>query len=141
MRPLGVDLGVTEAAKAAAAGGAETEILKIAGGEARRITKDAVLQAASKGDKLALELIANAGTSLGIKISYLVNFLNPEIVVIGGGMERAGDILLDAVRNAIKRFAFEEPASTVKVVPSLLGDDSIVLGAAALSARELFIQA
>lgn len=141
MRPLGVDLGVSDAARASLAKGAQTEIMKIAGGDPARITKDTVLQAAAKNDKLALELLRDAGTSLGIKISYLVNFLNPEIVIIGGGMERAGDVLLDAIRGAIKKFAFEEPANAVKVAPSLLGDDSIVLGAAALSARELFIHA
>lgn len=141
MRPLGTDLGVVARAKEALAGGAETEISKLAGGDPGRITKETVIEAAAKGDKIASELLANAGKYLGIKVSYLVNFLNPEIVIIGGGMERSGDALLDPLRGAIKKFAFEEPANTVKVVPSLLGDDAIVLGAAALSARELFIQA
>ncbi|HPM43210.1 MAG TPA: ROK family protein [Candidatus Omnitrophota bacterium] len=141
MKPFGVDLGVSEAARAAVANGANTEILKIAGGDPSRITKATVLEAVSKNDKLATEIITSAGTAFGIKISYLVNFLNPEIIIIGGGMERSGDAFMDAVRSSIKRFAFEEPAGAAKVIPSLLGEDSIVLGAAALSARELFIQA
>jgi len=61
--------------------------------------------------------------------------------VIGGGMERAGDILMDAIRASLRRFAYEEPATAVKVIPSLLGDDANVLGVSALAAREVFIHA
>ena len=55
-------------------------------------------------------------------------------------MERAGDIFLDPLKATVRKFAFEEPANIVKIVPSMLGDSAIVLGAAALAAREIFIQ-
>lgn len=141
LRPLGVDLGVVAATKLAIANGAGAGILAQAGGDPKRITKEMVIDAAAKNDSAARAILADAGANLGVKISYLVNFLNPEIVVIGGGMERAGDVFLDSVRSALKKFAFEEPVNVVKVVPSFLGEDAIVLGAAALSAREVFIQA
>lgn len=141
LKPLGVDLGVVRSAKEALAKGINSEIPALAGGDENLITREIVLQAAEHNDKLACQLVTDAGTNLGVKISYLVNLLNPEIVIIGGGMERAGDILLDSVRAALKQFAFEEPANAAKVVPSLLGEDAIVLGAAALSAREVFIHA
>jgi glucokinase len=61
-------------------------------------------------------------------------------VVIGGGVEKAGDVFMDPVRETVKRFAFEEPASIVKIIPSILEDNAVVLGAAALAAREVFIE-
>ena len=128
-------------AKKAIEKGEETVILDIAKGKAAAITKETVIDAAKKGDKLALLLLENAGKNLGVRIAYMINLLNPSLVIIGGGMEIAGDLIFDPVKNTVKKFAFEEPANTVKIVPTFLGEDAIVLGAAALAAREIFIQA
>lgn len=141
MRPWGIDLGVVSEAKKAIEKGASTEILTLANGSADAITKDNVIDAAKKSDKVALELVRAAGSNLGVRVAYLVNFINPAVVVIGGGMEKAGDIFLDPLKAAVRKFAFEEPVNIVKIVPSLLGENAIVLGAAALAAREVFIQA
>ena len=140
LRPWGVDLGITYEAKKTVEKGVATEILTLAKGDKEQITKDMVISAGRKGDKVALELIENAGRSLGIRIAYMVNLFNPSLVIIGGGMEKAGDLLMDAVKLAVRKYAFEEPAAAVKIIPSYLGEDSIVLGTAALAAREVFIQ-
>jgi len=140
LRPWGVDLGITYEAKKTVEKGVATEILTLANGDKDGITKDMVIAAARKGDKLALELIENAGRNLGIRIAYMVNLFNPSLVIIGGGMEKAGDLLMDAVKLAVRKYAFEEPAAAAKIIPSYLGEDSIVLGTAALAAREVFIQ-
>ena len=141
LRPWGVDLGIVSEARKAIQKGQASDILGIVKGKPEAITKEAVLDAAKKGDKLALGLMEKAGKDLGIRIAYMINFLNPSMVIIGGGMEAAGDLLFDPVKKAVKEFAFEEPASVVKIVPSFLGEDAIVMGAAALAAREIFIQA
>lgn len=140
MRPWGVDLGVVAEAKKAIEKGLATEILTLTKGGVGAIKKDNVIDAAKKGDKVATDLIQTAGRNLGVRVSYFVNFFNPGVVIIGGGMERAGDILMDPLKATVRKFAFEEPANIVKIVPSLLGDNAIVLGAAALAAREVFIQ-
>jgi glucokinase len=140
LRPWGVDLGVVYEAGRMIDKGAATEILNLAKGDKSAITKEIIIDAAKKGDKVAVELLNNAGRNLGIRIAYLINLLNPSVVVIGGGMERAGDLLFEPVKATMKRYSFEEPSGIVKVMPSLLGEDAIVLGAAALAAREVFIQ-
>lgn len=140
LRPWGVDLGITFEAKKTVEKGVATEILTLAKGDKDGITKDMVIAAARKGDKLALELIENAGRNLGIRIAYMVNLFNPSLVIIGGGMEKAGDLLMDSVKLAVRKYAFEEPAAAVKIIPSYLSEDAIVLGTAALAAREVFIQ-
>ena len=141
LRPWGVDLGIVYEAKKAVEKGSGAEMLELVKGKAGAITKEIVIDAAKKGDKLALELLENAGKNLGVRIAYMINLLNPSLVIIGGGMEAAGDLLFESIKNTVKKFAFEEPASIVKIVPTFLGEDAIVLGAAALAAREIFIQA
>lgn len=141
MRPWGVDLGVVMEAMKAIEKGVSTEILNMAGNDTARITKEIIITAAKKKDKLALELVANAARNLGVRVAYLVNIFNPDIVIIGGGVEKSGEVFMDAVKEVVKKFAFEEPASIVKIVPTLLEDNAVVLGAAALAAREVFIEA
>ncbi len=132
MRPSGVDLGIV----------AEYRKLteKIPSANAEVMTKETVIDAAKKNDKIAQELIREAGNNLGVRVAYFVNLLNPSVVIIGGGMEKAGDMFMEPLKNAVKKFAFEEPVNIVKIVPCLLGDNSTVIGAAALAAREVFIQ-
>ncbi|MCX5679017.1 MAG: ROK family protein [Candidatus Omnitrophica bacterium] len=141
MKPQGVDLGVVSEARKLAAKGTAAEILALAGGNAAAITKDNVIDAAKRNDEVALELIRFAAKNLSIRIAYFINFLNPAVVIIGGGMEKAGDIFLDPLKASVRRFAFEEPMNIVKIVPSLLGENAVVMGASALAAREVFIQA
>jgi len=99
-----------------------------------------IIEAAKAKDKIAVEIIENAGVNLGVRIAYLINLFNPEVVVVGGGIEQAGELLLGSVRKTVRQLAFEEPANTVKIVPSRLGDSAVALGAAALVLREIFAQ-
>jgi predicted NBD/HSP70 family sugar kinase len=141
LRPWGVDLGIIDEAKKTLAKGASTDILKLAGGSPDKITREIIVEAARKKDGVATEIVSAAGTNLGIRVAYLVNIFNPDIVVIGGGVEKAGDIFMDAVKAAVKKYSFEEPADIVKIIPSMLEDNAVMLGAAALAAREVFIEA
>jgi predicted NBD/HSP70 family sugar kinase len=140
MRPWGVDLGTVAEARKAIEKGVSTDILKLANGDKDKIAKENVVEAARKKDKVATEIVAAAGANLGVRVAYLVNIFNPDIVAIGGGIEKAGEVFMDAIRETVKRFAFEEPASLVKIIPSILEDNAVVLGAAALAAREVFIE-
>lgn len=140
LRPMGVDLGIIAKAKKAVEEGVGTGILELANNDTKDITLSGVIKAAEAGDKLSIELIENAGVSLGTRIAYLINLFNPEVVVIGGGIEKAGELILDPIRRTVRKLAFEEPAAKVRVIPSVLGDEAVVLGAASLVLREVFTQ-
>ena len=127
---------VARAARKAIADGGKTIILEIAEGEPQNITAQTVSAAAHKGDELASAIIYRAATYLGIGMVNLVNIFNPEMIIVGGGMSKMGDILLDTAREVVAERAFHLPAQQVRIVPSLLGDNAAVLGAAAL-AQEL----
>jgi predicted NBD/HSP70 family sugar kinase len=135
------DLGLTEQAKKLAAAGHATGILDLAQGKPESINLDLVVSAAQKGDALSRQMIEHAAMQLGIRISVLVNLLNPEVVVIGGGIEKAGVMLLEPVWRAVKKYAYEEPASLVDILPAQLGENAVALGAACWVIREIFTQA
>ena len=83
----------------------------------------------------------HAGVRLGVKAAWLINLFNPEIVVIGGGLEEAGALLMDAVKKTISGWAFPEMANACKIIPSRLGENAVALGAASLAIRDAFVQA
>ena len=135
------DLGLAAQAKKLIQEGHATKIQELAQGNLEAIRLETILQAAQGGDQLARELIEHAAMQLGIRIAYLVNLLNPDIVVIGGGIEHAGSMLLEPVWRSVKKYAYEEPASLVDVLPAQLGENAVALGAACWVIREVFVQA
>ncbi|MEP6848235.1 MAG: ROK family protein [Acidobacteriota bacterium] len=92
-----------------------------------------VFRAGSEGDALALKVFDTMGLYLGVALADLVNILNPEIIVIGGGVAGAWDLFIERTREEIIRRAFREPAERVKLVRAKLGDDAGILGAARLA--------
>jgi glucokinase len=94
------------------------------------ITAELVRMAAQGGDSLALEVISQAATYLGVGMVNLVNIFNPEMIIVGGGVMQMGDLLLEPARQVVKERAFPLAARAVRIVPSQLGDNAAVLGAA-----------
>ena len=94
------------------------------------ITAEKVGQAAREGDVLALAVVSRAAYYLGVGLANLVNILNPDTIIVGGGLSKLGDLLLEPTREVMRERAFQLPARAVRIVPSQLGDDAGVLGAA-----------
>lgn len=103
----------------------------------RMITSEEIYQAAREGDVLAGDVMKDMGRLLGIGIANLVNIFNPELIVIGGGVKDAWHLFIEATREEIKKRAFEYPAERTQIVPSMLGDDAGMIGAAALAFQKL----
>jgi len=96
------------------------------------ITAYEVVEAAKKGDNLAKNILTSAGHFLGIALAYYVDLNNPELIIIGGGVSAAGELLLEPIRQTVKERSLPANFSTVKVVPAGLGVDSGAIGAASL---------
>jgi glucokinase len=110
---------------------------KIASGEVsllkeQKITAEAVFSAAALGDRLAEDSIEQALEDLGTCVSVAAALLDPDRIVIGGGMAQAGEQVWLAVEAAIKKKCLPTVAEHVKVVPSALKNEAGVYGAAAL---------
>ncbi|MFO7172913.1 MAG: ROK family protein, partial [Bacillota bacterium] len=93
----------------------------------------AVMAAARWKDPVALAILREAGTYLGIGLAILVNLFNPERIVVGGSLSRAGEALLGPAREELGRRALPGPAQQVAVVPAGLGNQAGMVGAAALA--------
>ena len=94
-----------------------------------------VMEAASAGDEFSLLIWREVGKALGIGIASLVNLLNIEMVVIGGGVSNAWDLFIDAACQEAGKRAFRAPMKRVRIERSLLRDDAGILGAAYLALR------
>jgi glucokinase len=86
--------------------------------------------AASGGDEAALEALATAGRWLGAGIASLVNLLNPELIVVGGGFGEAFDLLIGPAREVLARDGVVPARDVVRIVPAELGADAGLIGAA-----------
>ena len=116
--------------------GEKSSLARIVEGKIENITAEKVEVAARGGDSLALEVISKAATYLGAGLVNLVNIFNPEMIIVGGGLAKMGDLLLNPARQVVKERAFQLSAGVVRIVPAQLGDDAGVLGAA-IFARQL----
>ncbi len=138
LKPWAAHLGIPDDAREAIKAGAVSKISELCKGKMEQITMEMVFEAVKAGDKLASEVVQKAGERLGIRIAFLINLLNPGAVVIGGGVEAAGPVLIEAVKKMVRACAFEEMANAVKIVPARLGEDCVALGAASLVIRDVF---
>jgi glucokinase len=97
------------------------------------ITGAIATELAHDGDEAALEALAVVGRHLGAGIVSIVNALNPEVVVIGGGAVAAGDLLLDPAREVVAERALPPARDAVRIVPAHFGAESGMLGAALMA--------
>ncbi|MCB0827624.1 MAG: ROK family protein [Solirubrobacterales bacterium] len=102
----------------------------------QEITAREVASAARGGDRAASGVIERVGHYLGTALVSLVNIFEPEVIVLGGGVMRMGDLLLDPVRRELRQRALP-PMNRTEVVAAELGPDAGMIGAAALARIEL----
>lgn len=109
-------------------------------GDLQHITAETVFEAVVQGDPYATEVITDTAKFLGVGLANLINILNPEILVISGGVTRAGDHLFEPLRKEIRRRAFRVAEQACKIVPSELQGMAGVIGAVACFKRERYGQ-
>jgi len=112
--------------------GEVSAIVEMAGGDLGEVTAVVVEEAARDGDRLAVEVMEEAAASLGVGVVNLLHLFDPQLVIIGGGVARGGEMVLEPVRRVIAERAMP-PYRDVPVVASALGDDAGLVGAVALA--------
>ncbi|HDP34199.1 MAG TPA: ROK family glucokinase [Candidatus Hydrogenedentes bacterium] len=109
---------------------AETALKEMCGDDNEKLTGKMIYQAAASGDAYAKHVFDETAIWLGLGAASMVNALNPERIILCGGMINAGDMLFDTVRKTVRENAFEVPAKRCEILPAGLGEDAGVLGCA-----------
>lgn len=110
--------------------GRTTLIGEIVEFDLNKITPEVIAQAAGQGDQIAQEIYDYVGKIIGIAAANISIATGPEIIVIGGGVAAAGDLLLKPIRKTIQERIFVMPKEKIKVVTAELGDEAGILGSA-----------
>ncbi len=113
-------------------GGKSTKFREMAAAEGGEITPYMVAKAAEEGDPVAKRIFEIVGEYIGIGLTSVINLLNPEKVIIGGGVAEAGDLLFAPIRRTIKERAMVVAGNSVEIVPAELGNSAGVIGASML---------
>jgi glucokinase len=116
--------------------GAETMLEQMVDGQMNDITAATVYEAAVLGDPYAMEVVKDTAKFLGAGVASIINILNPEMVVIAGGVTRAGDHLFVPLIAEVRRRAFRSAQEHCRIVPAELPGTAGVVGAAAVFKKE-----
>lgn len=118
--------------------GKKSKLLKLNDGKLNQIRSQAIAKAVKRGDKPTIKVMQRAGKYLGISVASIVHFLNPEMIILGGGViEAMGDSLLDPIRHAAAEYALPTTMDGVQIVEATLGDNAGVIGASVLARQRL----
>jgi len=119
--------------------GRHSIITRIAAEEDRSIDRPMIARAAKEGDDAALCVVRRAGEHIGVGLATLVNTLNPEMIVVAGeAATDFGGLLLEPMRDSIRRRSLSVLAQRLEVVESSLGDRIWIVGAASLVIDDFF---
>lgn len=121
--------------KSALEAGASSRVIDLVDGDLTRIDAKAVGSAAADGDQLAIKTLAHAGRMIGLGIVTALLLFNPEVVVIGGGVAKTGDLIFAPMWQAVQEHILDGAfIADLRIEPAALGDDVALVGAAALAA-------
>ncbi|MDD5595295.1 MAG: ROK family protein, partial [Candidatus Omnitrophica bacterium] len=135
-----IDLGIIDDTKSLLSQDqqAAEKFFKLTSSNINNVDLKSVFIAARAKDPIATKALDLAARRLGIKIASLVNLFNPQIVIIGGGFEEAGDEFLNKTILTVKDWAFREVTENLKIIYSQLRENAVALGAASLVMQRTF---
>jgi glucokinase len=114
-------------------GGAESSLrTPFLAGE-HHVKAEQIAAAARQGDPLAMSVVAWSADNIGTGLVNLANIFNPEVIVVGGGLSKIGALLLGPAFKTVNQRTFPVISRAVRLVPSTIGDDAAILGAAAFA--------
>jgi glucokinase len=109
-----------------------SKILELVGGDASKIEPKYISEAAQMGDKIAREILVEAGELLGVAIASVMNIMDLRTSIIGGGISAAGDFVIRAIQASVERRVLKPLRKDIQVLAAQLGNDAGILGAAGL---------
>jgi glucokinase len=121
---------ITAMALKAITQGRTTRIAELVSYDLNEVTPEVISRAALDGDAIAQEIYERAGFCIGVGVANLIAIISPQMVVIGGGVAQAGDLLFGPIRRTARARVHVTPIDQVEIVPAELGTDAGLIGAA-----------
>lgn len=115
--------------------GAETILKKLYNGNYFKITAEDIYKSALEGDSLSRNALKEAGRNLGLGIAAAINVFSPEAIILMGGLTGSWNIYVEHAIKEASRRTLKELFTKTKIIPSVLGDDAGIIGAAALAIK------
>ncbi len=115
----------------------EEAIRRITGGRAEAMTVDQVFRIAAEGDPIAQGVVDEALRYLAMSLANLVNLLDPGVIILGGAVALAGDLLFGPLRQMVPPLCLRASTDPVRIVPSALGSEAALKGAVALALQDV----
>jgi glucokinase len=114
----------------------DTIITEMAGSDPDKVTAEIVVEAARRGDREALKLMEREAFLVGVGVVSCIHAFNPQLIVIGGGVSNAGDLLFSGLRSTVADLIMPGFPGTYEIVPAALGGKSGALGAVAAALQD-----
>ncbi len=118
--------------------GAVSSLTELAGRDPARITAEMVCEAADAGDRYANQVLLETARILGVAVANLVNLFNPDVIVMTGGVTRAGERLFQPLRREVGRRAFRSAFQACRILSAQRPETAGLVGAAGIFARTTF---
>jgi len=115
----------------------EAAIRRITGARAERITAEQVFQMAAAGDKIAQRIVEDVHKYLGIALANIVHLMNPGMIILGGQVAQAGDLLIAPLRACIHNLCLPVANEDLRIVQGALGTEANIVGAVTLALQDI----
>ena len=110
--------------------GDESSVAETVKGDFSKITLDDILEASRTGDGVSISIVRDTAKYLGMAAANIATLFDPEVIVLGGTIARAGDVLLEPIKTECLRRLHPKHAAVTRIVLSTLGNDAVAIGAA-----------
>lgn len=138
LQTLAAGPAIAERARKELKAGKPSKIRELVDHDIEKVDGRIVYEAASAGDEFSIELLNQTGRYLGIGLTNLIHTLNPKRIIIGGGVSKAGDYLMDGIKETIHTRGLTNKAKETHIVLSKLGEHASAIGACVLILEEFF---
>ena len=115
----------------------EEAMRKITGAGAERITAAQVFQLAAQGNQMAHQVVDEVETYLGMALTNIIHLVNPGVIILGGPVAQAGDLLITPLQARIRDLCLKEAGESVRIVQGKLGSEANIVGAVTLALQDV----
>src|SRR5436309_778355 len=115
----------------------EAALRRVTGARAERVTAEQVFRLAAEGDEVAQRIIDEVNIYLAIALANIVHLINPGIIILGGQVAQAGELLIAPLQDRVRELCLPAANQSIRIVTGKLGQEANILGAVTLALQDM----